>query len=623
MRRTTLLPTLLLIIASAHAQDWTGAINSDWNNPGNWTDWPLDGENITIDSSNYAGAMADPVISTASVFVPDRVFILDGSLTISANLAVADRFIVEGEGRVHLNGGALTTDRLIADVGGLFVISNGTATVTSVLAIADGSADRPSTFEQSGGAVNVIGELGFECEAGANSPTYQMSDGSLTVGGDALWFGQSPGSGRGALKVTGGNVEFHGNVANAAGSTIDLHIDQSGGNITTLGPLVELTNATDSIRITAGSMHFGGNLEIRNDGVLRSDPGDVYFDQQAELRGSGTYRFHNVTISAGATLQHTDPVEIEVAAAWINMGTFDPDGNTIAFTGQGMALVSGGNFHGMRVANSGTGVQVVGTCTVAGMLTMEQGLVHTQANDLLVLLHGATSTDGSDNSHVNGPMMKIGNSDFVFPVGNNGQWRRIGISGINDQDTEFTAQYIALPPSNTALLGPDLFTVSTLEHWTLARTGTVDNAHVKLFWEDASASGLPACNTLVTAFWDGTLWQGTGSTTTGSCIGNDAGTVQTNDPLATFDVLTFGASSGSIGMAEITLRSGPSATPLPASEVVTFTGVGGMGGARVIDSQGRTMNATFEHNTLDVRSWVPGTYTLVVEGRAARFMVAH
>jgi len=29
------------------AQNWTGAVDNNWNNPANWTDWPLDGEDIT------------------------------------------------------------------------------------------------------------------------------------------------------------------------------------------------------------------------------------------------------------------------------------------------------------------------------------------------------------------------------------------------------------------------------------------------------------------------------------------------------------------------------------------------------------------------------------------------
>ena len=66
MRRTLTLSTVLLIATTASAQDWTGALNSDWNNPGNWSDWPLDGENITIDSANYTGVMADPSINATS-----------------------------------------------------------------------------------------------------------------------------------------------------------------------------------------------------------------------------------------------------------------------------------------------------------------------------------------------------------------------------------------------------------------------------------------------------------------------------------------------------------------------------------------------------------------------------
>ncbi len=631
MNRTTTLACLLLIATSASAQDWTGAIDTDWNNPGNWSEWPLDGENVTIDSANYTGAMADPTISANSVFLPDRVFVQDALLTIAANLSVADRFVVEGEGEVYQSGGLLNTDRLIVDLGGLYAIANGSASVTGVLAMADGAAERPSTFSQVGGTVNVLGEIAFECEAGEHHPRYRINGGSLTVAGDALWDGAAPGSGSGRLLVEGGTVVLNGDVASTAGSTIDLYIGLSGGTLTTLGALVDLANATDSIRITGGALHFDGNMEVQNDGVVWSDPGDVYIDQQAELRGTGTYHFHILTISAGATLQHSDPAEIQVAAAWFNLGTFDPDVNTVAFTGQGPAVVSGGNFHGMRVANTSTGVQVFGTCTVANALTLEQGLLHTQANDLLVLLEGATSTAGSSASHVNGPMKKIGDEAFVFPVGKDGTWRRIGIQDINDASTEFTAEYFPEGYANSAL-SPGLEAVSSVEHWTLSRSGSSDDARVQLFWEDASASGINDCNTLVVAHWNGSAWVAAPSTTTGSCSGNDAGTVESDDTQPDYVAFTFGLADVTIGITETQTVTQHHPYPQPADGHTTIPFDMPTGSLLLQDHLGRTLPVIAERQggtlRLDTATLPAGSYTLqVMDERQvvarARVVVAH
>ena len=620
MRLTLTLSTVLLIATTASAQDWTGALNSDWNNPGNWSDWPLDGENITIDSANYTGVMADPSINATSVFTPDRLFVEDGHLTIAAGLSVADRFVVEGEGEVEQTNGALTTDRLIVGLGGLFSIANGSLSVTSVLAVADGSLTRPSTFSQVGGTVTILGELGFECEVGDHRPNYRITGGTLTVNGDALWTGESPGSGSGRLLVEDGTVVVRGDIVGDAGSTMDLYIGLSGGTLTTQGGMVELANGTDSIRITGGALHFDANLEIRNEGVLWSDPGDVYFDQQAELRGSGTYRFHSVTISSGANLQHTDPQEILVAAAWIDLGSFDPDGNTVAFIGQGPSIVSGGNFHGMRVATPSNGVQVVGTCTVAGPLSLEQGLVHTQSNDLLVLLEGATSTSGSITSHVNGPMRKIGGEAFVFPVGKNGSWRRLGIQDINDADTEFTAEYFPQPYGNTVSLSADLVSVSSVEHWTLTRTGSTDDARVQLFWEDASASGLAGCSGIAVAYWDGSLWQGLPSSVQGSCTGSGAGSVEGDAPVEAYVAVTIGQGTNGIGVEEVTGMAPPRLVFDGGAAWMRIEGLTTGTWVEVRDASGRSMARTQEH-TLPTGSWSPGAYVLSALGSSWSFLL--
>ena len=57
MRKRPLLLRLVFTSVVLWAQDWTGAINNNWNDPGNWDQWPLDEENITIHPLNYSGAM--------------------------------------------------------------------------------------------------------------------------------------------------------------------------------------------------------------------------------------------------------------------------------------------------------------------------------------------------------------------------------------------------------------------------------------------------------------------------------------------------------------------------------------------------------------------------------------
>ena len=541
----------LLLLRPAQAQEWLGTIDDNWNDPANWSDWPLGGENVTIDPSFYTGAQASPVLSGNSVFIPDRLFIENGAqVTLQGALTVADRLIVGSEAEVTMNSGTLNSDRLIMEGGGAFVLANGTINVQSVLALGDDGVV-PSRFEQLNGAVNVTGELGFDVELLPSTPTYQLIAGTLTVNGDAVWAGASPGSGQGRLLVEGGTVQINGSTMNTAGSTVDLYIDVKGGDLILNGPALDLAHATDSVQQSSGTWVMDNALTVECDGVIHCTGGDQQVVGQVELRGSGTIRWHNVETDNQSSLQHTGPDELQVSGNWLRAGTFDADNNTVAFIGGGTQQVIGTDFHGLRIANTGPGVDLsVGTTTVAGALVLDNGVLFTSDIAMLEVLHNATSTPGSASSHVDGPMRKIGNDDFVFPTGANGAWRRIAVSGINDQDTEFTARHVDGAFTNTMDLGPSLVSVSDQEHWILERAVTTDDARVELYWEDAAQSGLVDCSTLVVAAWNGSQWTAGPSTTTGSCTGNDAGSVITDGPGAVFQAFTFGVSDSTLVIAE-------------------------------------------------------------------------
>ena len=87
-------------------------------------------------------------------------------------------------------------------------------------------------------------------------------------------------------------------------------------------------------------------------------------------------------------------------------------------------------------------------------LTLTDGIVFTDATHLLVIEDNATSNGGSAASFVDGPMKKIGNEAFVFPVGTGSTWARLGMESVSNFDvtTEFTCQYLHSAYSNTTSL---------------------------------------------------------------------------------------------------------------------------------------------------------------------------
>ncbi|KUG09518.1 hypothetical protein ASU33_17550 [Solirubrum puertoriconensis] len=177
--------------------------------------------------------------------------------------------------------------------------------------------------------------------------------------------------------------------------------------------------------------------------------------------------------------------------------------------------------------------------TLNNSLTLTNGLINTTSTDLLILADNATSTGGNANSYVAGPLRKLGNDAFVFAVGRNGVWARLGISAPNTASSAFTAEYRNEGTGVTAVQ-PPLNNASRVEHWILERTAGNSNVAVQLFWEDGARSGIANLNDLRVARLNNTAWVNEGNTgTTGSAA---SGSV-TSSNVNSFGVFSFASVS--------------------------------------------------------------------------------
>ncbi|GAB2958147.1 hypothetical protein GCM10027048_26290 [Hymenobacter coalescens] len=160
--------------------------------------------------------------------------------------------------------------------------------------------------------------------------------------------------------------------------------------------------------------------------------------------------------------------------------------------------------------------------TISSSLTLTAGLINSSATSLLVLVDGSTSSEGNAGSYVNGPMQKAGSTAFVFPIGRDGVWARLGISAPTASST-FTAEYVAQAFPNQAAEA-SLTNVSRVEYWNLARAAGSGNVQVRLYWEDGGRSGINSLAELRVARNDGSVWvnEGNGGTTGSPAAGSVA-----------------------------------------------------------------------------------------------------
>lgn len=298
-----------------------------------------------------------------------------------------------------------------------------------------------------------------------------------------------------------------------------------------------------------------GGIRVRGNMTIAS--GTTYY-AWAELTTVDGTCTNNGTYNASTNIQTFN-------GNLVNNGTWtQPAGaSSIAqFTGTVAQTFSGTTtttaFQRMTMNNtSSTGLTLATPATVVTALTLTDGVVYTDNTNLLILNDNCTSTTGSNASHVDGPMRKIGNDAFAFPVGDAGVWARIGISAPGNTAHHFTAQYIRTPYSSLTPVAATLEYVSQIEHWILDRTNGASNVTVTLYWESSTQSGINTfSNDLHVARWDGSMWQDHGSASmTGSV---SAGTVSSSAAVTSFSPFTFASISG-----------GPAVNPLPV-ELVYF-----------------------------------------------------
>ncbi len=618
---------ILLILVSytniSWSQNWTGNQDADWNNAANWSSWPLNGEDITINPALYTGNSISPVISSNSVFSPAAMLIENGGiLTIEANLTTVDdvevigagslvevnsgtfsvnpgaggrliidlnaamtinggttivdeRFIAGEDVLVTINGGSASSgERLIMDLGGRFIQNNGNVSVAATFAMADGSLNNNSSYVLNDGTLTVTGEFAMENESGIFEPSFTQNGGTLAVNGDVIWFGEAPGSGTPRFIMNSGDAMISGIMHNLPLSTVNMYMEINGdANLVFNGTLIENIQPTDSIlQLGSSSFIFNNTNAINNMGVFLAEDVITEFNGNTTLQGSGTYQFSSVLIQPAATLTHQSPLSVNVSGDFEKNGVFNANLNELVFNGNGLQTLSGSSaisLYNVEVFNTSlNGVELNIPVEISGHFELTDGVVFTDAVNVVTAVDNATSSSGNLSSYVDGPFTKIGDDPFVFPVGKNGVWSRIGISAPSNLTDEFTAEYFNTSyPSITPVNSP-LSAVSNLEYWELNQTG-ISQVEVTLHWEDALASSISDCAELSIGYWNGSSWDNVLSTATGVCTGNGSGSIASNSALSNFGVFSLGFYSG-VTSQSVSICSGESYTI--GSNTYTMTG---------------------------------------------------
>ena len=407
--------------------------------------------------------------------------------------------------------------------------------------------------------LNITGNLIIQGKATMNNPgnnnnsSISISSGTMTVGDDFAIY-RDGGNAAMSVSIDNSSVTFNkaltinstaggsfGNtisISNSSSVTVneDLELILSGG----VKNLVTLDNSTLTV---LKDVVFTSSADDKNEITLSN--GAILNLKKDVVRGTPAYGILNC--ASGTTVNFNSDDYLQVFPSSSGSGTGDE------FTYQNVTI------NNSRITTPQ--ITLDGPVTINESFTLANGEVKSTSSNLLTIVAGATISGGSANSFVDGPLKKIGNTDFEFPVGNNNFWQPISIANLaGDAATEFTAQYFEQTPTDDLNLkspdpNGDLYNISGLEYWELSNTGTSSTADITLFWKDQSRSDIDDAADLQIAHYTGSEWENLGQSSINFA---DPGSI-TVTGVTSFSPFTFGSMSSSVNA-------------LPV-ELVSFTGV--------------------------------------------------
>ena len=441
-----------------------------------------------------------------------------GSYPVAGDIVYIEGHIItinnssEACGQVLLNGASSNTELKVKNSSGSLTVSG------NVTADNNGVNKKLKLKAESSSSLTVGGNVSFIRSGGNKEMKLEMkSAATVSIAGNLIMTSTAGTSKLNKIELKDNNSSLYiggdVNLTSTGGKLIEFKI-KSATTLTVLGDINFNATADELIQVcfeNSPVLNMGGNFNRQN--------------------GYGELSYSSNS-SPDLNLIGTAPQVIKQDA----FGT----GETF-------------EYYNVTINNTfGTAPQVTldGQVTVNGALVLTSGIVKTTSTNLLVIADGATSSQGSASSFVDGPMKKIGNdNNFVFPVGDETRWARLEMKNINNFNatTEFTCEYFHSATPSPTSLGAGVDHVSANEYWDLTRTvdpGDDAECNIKLYWESDVVSGISDMTDLALSHYSGvtSAWENHEGIATDN--GDGTGNVVSTVVISNFSPSTFMSKGG-------------------------------------------------------------------------------
>ena len=466
---------------------WTGNTSTDWHVAGNWDNGiPTNANTVQIPDVS-AGSNRYPIISTSGGDAAILTIFANASLTLTGGQTLMVVNSLSNSGTITIVG----TETI--EVGdswtNLGTFNPGTSTVTL-------SSDSDVTFSGGGSFYNLVidGEgsggtgtgIVFSSSAALDvdnnfiitDGVYEITDAShtLTVGGN--------------FEVDDTNGTFTDNLSTVTFDGTNQNIGSSAE--TTTIAFNNLTLSGGGIKTLEDGLDINGDLSVVSGTTLA-------FSNQAVSFAGSSFDVDGALTTGGSSTLTMDGVQIQVVTG--NAGNIDLDNLVVSNTAAG-----------------NSDIQLNVDLSVGVNANFATGIVQSSGSNPLIFEDNSTvSYDGVSetvptgistdaNSYAIGPVVKVGDDNFVFPTGDGSRLARIGISGFTGTTSatdRYSAEYFLSQNGNAGgTVTGGIERVSGLEYWDLSNL----NAHsaeplVTLFWDATSEVTVPG--TLTVAHFTG------------------------------------------------------------------------------------------------------------------------
>jgi hypothetical protein len=480
--------------------------------------------------------------------------IINGNTVVTCNSAIAFyeafqagntfngnyNFTANGDGYLSLSydnqskyNGNVSVTRTAAGTSEIFRV--GTLGVTGNFSYTNNFGGQ-TNIGQNGGAFSIInGTFGITSNFTTGDPGFNISRTKNLVTGAACSITNS-----GYVQVLEDSLNCSNFAINGftSGSTIDIRDNVLNATVS----LTERASNTGSVYIRRN--RFGGNYTYTHNAT------DIMYEA---YQGSNDYIGDASFIRNAGTiiLAYDNPTNFFKSMFWNSTSGINVTqplnfkGSTNGFIeqlGTQQIIIPTMNLQ----KTGGSNLTLNDEVQISGSLTFTTGYIVSATTKLLKFLNNATAAGFSNNSYNSGPVSKIGNQAFTFPIGDGFIGiQTAAISAPTNATDEFRAQYVASsanPTYNTASIAATLNKVSSQEYWLVDRLVGTSNVFVTL--EYGAPRGVANSNAqadLRVARWNGTQWANEGnSATTGTIV---EGTVTSAAAITSFSPFTIGSTT--------------------------------------------------------------------------------